>query len=58
MRHKWIGILLAVLLIVFALWDTAISKWVIVAIGAFMLIKILFLKRSGAVKPVAKAKKK
>jgi len=51
MHNKWISILLAVLLIIFAFWETGFSKWIIAAIGAFMLIKVLFLKKSRAIKP-------
>lgn len=44
MNCKWIEILLAIVAIVFTLWPTAYSKWVVVIAAALILIHALSCK--------------
>ena len=64
MCNKIVGIILAILLIVFAFWETVASKWIIAVIGILLLIHAFVCKSCGhgmteePMKAKAPAKKK
>ena len=61
-KCKSVGLILAILIIVFALWETTYSKWILVAIGILFLLHAIGCKCSScntealAAKPKKKKK--
>jgi general stress protein CsbA len=41
MHNRWVGAILAALVIIFSFWTTTVSKWIIVIIGVIWLVHSL-----------------
>ena len=59
--HKLCGLITGILIIVFAIWQTAYSKWILVILGVLLLLHPFISKGScpseGMEKPLADTKK-
>ena len=55
---KWLGVILALLVIIFALWETTYSQWIIVIAGVLLLIIPFLKKRSQQEQPKARPRKR